>query len=87
MVLMNITVPDGLQGGDAMSVEAGGQEFTLTVPDGLGPGDGGLGPGEEGRLTLLGDDGLGPLAVEAAVTGCRGRHTYRLYYGWMEIEI
>ena len=39
MVLMQVTVPDGLQGGDAMSVTVGEQEFTLTVPDGLGPGD------------------------------------------------
>ena len=39
MVLMQITVPDGLQGGDAMSVAVGEQEFTLTVPDGLIAGD------------------------------------------------
>lgn len=35
---MQVTVPDGLQGGDAMSVMVGEQEFTLTVPDGLGAG-------------------------------------------------
>jgi len=38
MVLMQVTVPEGLQGGDAMSVLVGEQEFTLTVPDGLEAG-------------------------------------------------
>lgn len=39
MVLMQVTVPEGLQGGDAMSVTVGEQEFTLTVPDGVVAGD------------------------------------------------
>ena len=40
MTLMQVTVPDGLMPGDAMSIMVGEQEFTITVPDGVGPGEG-----------------------------------------------
>ena len=39
MVMMQVTVPDGVGPGDAMSIQVGEQEFTITVPDGVGPGD------------------------------------------------
>jgi hypothetical protein len=63
MVLMQIEVPAGLGPGDAMSVMAGDQEFTVTVPDGVGEGmlievdlpvaeeDPGAGPSEEPPAT------------------------------------
>ena len=33
-MLLQVTVPAGLQPGDPMSIEYEGQEFTITVPDG-----------------------------------------------------
>jgi len=38
MAPMQVEIPDGLYPGDAMSIMAGDQEFTITVPDGVGPG-------------------------------------------------
>jgi hypothetical protein len=39
MVLMQVTVPDGLFPGDSMNIAVGEQEFTITVPDGVLGGD------------------------------------------------
>ena len=62
MTLMQVTVPDGLMPGDAMSIMVGEQEFTITVPDGVGPGellevdlpvedDQGAGPSDQPAMT------------------------------------
>ena len=39
MVMMQVTVPDGLLPGDSMNIAVGEQEFTITVPDGVMGGD------------------------------------------------
>ena len=69
--MMTVTVPDGLYAGDAMSIMAGDQEFTITVPDGVGPGmnievdlpvDDGGGPsdGQPQQVEIIVPDGCWP---------------------------
>ena len=86
MVLMTLVVPDGLYPGDAMSVMAGDQEFTITVPDGVGPGmeikvdlpvaeEGGPsdGPPPPQNVEIIVPDGCWPGMEFTGVRSIRGR--------------